>query len=69
VLRGKVVFGRSFDRTRREILLALGTQAFLGAFAAGLATWGIVSALLLVAPWFLFGLEYVAVYVEWLLPI
>jgi hypothetical protein len=29
--------GPGFDRTRREILLALGAQAFLGAFAAGLA--------------------------------
>lgn len=60
--------GPGFDRTRREILLALGVQAFLGAFAAGLAIWGTVSALLLLAPWFLYGLEYEAVYVEWLLP-
>jgi hypothetical protein len=60
--------GVGFDRTRRKILLELGAQAFLGAFAAGIAIWGIVWLLLMLAPWFLFGLEYLAVYVEWLLP-
>lgn len=60
--------GSGMDRTRREILLALGAQAFLGAFAAGLAIWAVIAALLLLAPYFLFMLEYVAVYVEWLLP-
>jgi len=61
--------GTGLDKTRRKMLLALGAQAGLGAFAAGLAIWGIVAALLLLAPDFRFLLEYVAVYVEWLLPI
>lgn len=60
--------GPGLDRTRREILLALGAQAFLGAFAAGLAIWGVVWALLSLAPYFLSGLESVAVHVAWLLP-
>lgn len=60
--------GAGLDKTRREILLGLGMQAFLGAFAAGLAIWGVVSGLLLLAPYMLFALEYEAVVVEWLLP-
>jgi hypothetical protein len=60
--------GPGLDTTRREILLALGAQAFLGTFTAGLAIWAVVSLLLLAAPYYLFVLEYLAVYVEWLLP-
>jgi len=60
--------GTGLDRTRREILLALGAQAFLGAFAAGLVIWAVIEGLLLLAPHFLFALEYEAVFVEWLLP-
>jgi hypothetical protein len=60
--------GAGLDRTRREILLALGTQAFLGALTSGLVIWGVIAALLLLAPYMLFGLVYVSVYIEWLLP-
>jgi hypothetical protein len=57
-----------WDATRKKVLAVLAAQAFLGVFAAGLALWGIASAMLYLGQFALFRFLDEAVLLERLLP-